>query len=1575
MLKCKENKNKKMVQKNKNIEIQNNAVETRAEILAKSQELKDNLKERVLEKEVDKTEQKAVLDLDNFAKNFEKNQKKIKEIEDKKPQTNVEKKHISEFREKSEEYFSDLEGRLVFAFLRLKNEKIISADDLTPNGLASLQKKLTPETLSKSKNLAQSERVFVQNFLENVLSKPKSALFRDFEKRKIWASICENTRECGEIAESKNIQSGIEKASRGEKVEIPKNATKKERDVLAWIEKNPGKTTLMVGAGAVALYGIYKLFSSNSKSSEKSSGGLGKWILGGLFGVGALGAGWSFKKKILEFFGMGALAKQLEGVDKKAKEYLKYGIDQGRYYSGLSLWKTGFKDEARAVWGDKASEIEKDLIKKSLKFGLNPEKYKKALEFWKHGKLEEAEKMFGKDKQNFEKFKKEREQKEKIEEIDGVKMTTPENALNIYKEELGLMTKEIIEWVEKHAVEMAIGTYLLYRIGVLKAARVAGGSVFQIAKELGMTLLKAGIKHKFVSLLVAGGALGVGYKAYSKLNKLNRLPAGLSEVGKWIKGNEKEALATMQGIAPDVDFSAIKGFTFSNLRAELGSFLNELPGKMVDTVKSSKEKEVRQKEVKGVEELIKALEKNRKKKILKLHKEEMSAVKRQKEIGNINAQYDQWCSIYLQDLMIKLSTDGDFKLDSVEFKKMKNIVEIEGGEMVDTGTKIIWRMNKKDAWTDLCISPEVKDLGLRYDVSKRLYTGEGFLTTMYETIATDAQVELGNVADIIEKARKGEYHLAVLDGSVFVIKNGVATLWKPVRMLGKTSLDLLQKELTWNSFAVDFGDCVVPVACTGAALALGNTVTKAGAAVINSAVGIYTRGLNGLYKGLGTKNVFKLKNVINPLFAPRELYLTAKQAVDGVKIAKAMKNGKELNTILYKAGITLDEALDIINKDEAGMAKKLWTGLGDSPRKKIEKLAERDWEDIKKLLKNAEVVMQKSKNISVLERQKNIFKILTDAEFSQKEIKGFFDAVGEAGEDAAAYVLRMSDKNILDAAKNYQKNGKLPKSFFEKIKTGAAKVAEQASQKVVTKSKEVTNKSLEKLKNLFKIEKVADANVMNLSIDQMVMLKSMQKSELVKVLQEGMEGVEAFKNVKVDALADSIKATKGVFPGKVVDTINDALPKGSKVLLKFGKSSVIFDGIGLLAFAGSISDGLSAWEKVSKAEAAKDNKSLAESYLRDAMAHGASAFLNAVDGVAALGVLGGKAFGATAFATNSAYIAQCLGAPALIGAAGFYVYEKVSAAGEKIEREGADWTREYDEDTLYHKWLMGERIFIGDAMIGHFTGGMEDIANAKQNIRREIIKGILYKEGLSEGEDTENALEYLNARLVMFHISDQKKGREMIAEAVEFSQICKKPDFLILLNQKFKEKHHLKFEFSDVRKAILNAVVLRSTVLRDTLRDYKKSMLDSYGVVAEKPEELKKREIASARNANEYAIYQFAKFFGYPEVQEGEKINFAEVKKFLSEEKAGQRLIYWSDGWYLNEAGWERDDSMGADSTLSIEKIAKRMEENAADLYETEEDSIFDDDSDTLSAGSSQTKALIHVLRDSYAEYERESKK
>ncbi len=90
-------------------------------------------------------------------------------------------------------------------------------------------------------------------------------------------------------------------------------------------------------------------------------------------------------------------------------------------------------------------------------------------------------------------------------------------------------------------------------------------------------------------------------------------------------------------------------------------------------------------------------------------------------------------------------------------------------------------------------------------------------------------------------------------------------------------------------------------------------------------------------------------------------------------------------------------------------------------------------------------------------------------------------------------------------------------------------------------------------------------------------------------------------------------------------------------------------------------------------------------------------------------------------------------------------------------------------------------------------------------------------------------------------------------------------------------------------------------------------------------------------NEASYALYQLAKTFGYIGIQ-----NEEELKGFFNEERKGSLGIYWDgEEWFVNEAGWERDDSIGKDlNRHTIEEIIRELRDKPDDRLEHRQDAV-----------------------------------
>ena len=88
-----------------------------------------------------------------------------------------------------------------------------------------------------------------------------------------------------------------------------------------------------------------------------------------------------------------------------------------------------------------------------------------------------------------------------------------------------------------------------------------------------------------------------------------------------------------------------------------------------------------------------------------------------------------------------------------------------------------------------------------------------------------------------------------------------------------------------------------------------------------------------------------------------------------------------------------------------------------------------------------------------------------------------------------------------------------------------------------------------------------------------------------------------------------------------------------------------------------------------------------------------------------------------------------------------------------------------------------------------------------------------------------------------------------------------------------------------------------------------------------------------------YALCKMAEFFGYSGHQE-----IDELKSFFTEANKNALAVYW-DGksWYLNQAGWDRDNEIGAElNEDAITKIVKLLNKTPDDIFGHRQESVVD---------------------------------
>jgi len=491
-----------------------------------------------------------------------------------------------------------------------------------------------------------------------------------------------------------------------------------------------------VAAAALVYQGLRWLFGRGKKSVEAgkeaakaSSGGFLQKLAIGL-GIGALAFG-SYKayemyKEVGSIGGMIAkmqeeAMKSISAATAAAKKTASDAANSTKEFLGLlkpwEKYKLTEEDYKNAVAAPdtKPQNIAKNEIRKI--FGLKN----------------------GETSPEYEEFMQEMKVNNEVYEIDGITYTGAERSQRKCESFFESVYGEIADWVELHPVETAVGGFFAIKYGILQKALQVSGSAFKKCIAIGRALLRFGVRHPLVSLLLAGGAIGAIFASKKQLQGA-LAPADMSEFAKalvdgkpiFINAETKAPIdnlsANIMGSFSEGTSEALKDFDnlVSNLAGATVEMLGQIWEKIPQAIQINEFEFIVSKNGDGFDELWSSLEKQER----TLRSKKNIDERMYNNLSAIRIALSQFESTFFAGI-----TDTGFQPseDSVQmYSHFVKAMEDAGFTVQIIDDIVQYRLKDSDENIHLCMNPNIKDVDKAVQASANLIDSDSAFSQYWQ---------------------------------------------------------------------------------------------------------------------------------------------------------------------------------------------------------------------------------------------------------------------------------------------------------------------------------------------------------------------------------------------------------------------------------------------------------------------------------------------------------------------------------------------------------------------------------------------------------------------------------------------------------------------------------------------------------------------------------------------------------------------------------------------------------------------------------------------------------------------------
>ena len=475
--------------------------------------------------------------------------------------------------------------------------------------------------------------------------------------------------------------------------------------------KNWSKETKRKVGYAVTLVGGAILAGILAQAFRKGTGtGSRVGIIGGVLVGGAC------------LVGMGMYAKKLENMYAKGQEKLKKG------WESAMAKKDKLIDRLTGKKREKTEENEENKERPWEDYGMTEEQYKKAEEVCKLNPLKpeeweaELKVIFesgaGESSADFEDFyrhmKNEHERREDPDSV--VRYASVDRALYNYEQNAEVGLSELWREIEKHALEVGLGTLFLSKIGALRMAWIgavkSGKGGLALASFVGRRVGRFARNNPLVAFLMMAGTAGTAFAALKVSKKRPFAPENLPALSVACNQNKDIVMGELEGVGAEqieqvkeygnkvgVIGDNIAGWAAENAATLVGSIFESIP-EMIGATES--EIAVSRTDA-CLGELARQLE-NKQKTLVTISSVEN--VEMNKKLGNALIKLADFQEVQIEERCVKFS-ESDKPVKA--FEELKKALD-EVGVITEIKDGVVtWKFEDGEEALDLCIDPSIVD--------------------------------------------------------------------------------------------------------------------------------------------------------------------------------------------------------------------------------------------------------------------------------------------------------------------------------------------------------------------------------------------------------------------------------------------------------------------------------------------------------------------------------------------------------------------------------------------------------------------------------------------------------------------------------------------------------------------------------------------------------------------------------------------------------------------------------------------------------------------------------------------------
>jgi hypothetical protein len=463
--------------------------------------------------------------------------------------------------------------------------------------------------------------------------------------------------------------------------------------------------------GVVAWKGISWLLSRGKKSVEagkeaaKKSGG---WL-----------------KKILIISGVSLAA--FFGID-----YLRRKFSLGGIFGAGKDKLSGIQDRLSQV------EFGREPWKK---YGLDEQNYLRVTEIYRtqrEGGTVEIHQIFNEqgntDDVNYNKFIEDMQKKYEIKEADDVPYARAEVALKNYESNLEVALSHLQTWVENHYLEVAVGTYLAARLGILRAILAGGATTAKKSLQIANAMRRWGMRHPIISLFLLGGSAVALWQAIRTSKDKAFLPENLQELTGACALDKPLFLGSLGSVSADKisslrEYAKEVGHIGSDygvwLAGQIGDFIAQLDTSLPEIIGLEEDEVILQRNTSCMDTLRDWIVNGKKQAGTSAARIKDGTVERY-EIAL--KRLDEFQIAWFDNLHTDNSGNDESQKTFQSLQKAMRNISVD--LVIENGI-VKWKHAQMDEALDFCVDPSVQNKDRIHALSQELYHGESDATYIF----------------------------------------------------------------------------------------------------------------------------------------------------------------------------------------------------------------------------------------------------------------------------------------------------------------------------------------------------------------------------------------------------------------------------------------------------------------------------------------------------------------------------------------------------------------------------------------------------------------------------------------------------------------------------------------------------------------------------------------------------------------------------------------------------------------------------------------------------------------------------